>query len=285
MSATSRQACPLLLFLSCIVMGSGSNVFELTADNFRGHAGRFNFHPVQGHSNAMVLFYDSVTSPVMLSEYQVVGRAVAARNLGSKVMVGQLRADTDENKAMVERFQLKTFPFVAWLTQGQKEWSGRPIGRAQDLLKGLSINLKLDAELQFAPDEKQVIEMEADNFRGDAGFFLSHPVRGHRHALLMFYNATTSAGLHSEYQVVARTLAHLDLAKKVMVARLNVSVEENKVMVERFDLQYIPFIAWLKKGQQDWWGVFERRAEDVVAQVHEKLNISLKPARNFFDEL
>lgn len=227
----------------------------------------------------MVLIYDSDTSPVLMSEYQVVARAVAARDLASKVMVAQMRGDTDQNKIMVERFELKKLPFIVWLTKGEQDWQGRKLGRAQNLLEGVKFSLKLDDEFSLAQEEKAVIEMDAAHFRENAGKFTAHPVRGHSYALVLFFDDAQTERLLLEYDAVARTLAHLDLSSKVMVARLNVGTEQNKVMKERFDLKQLPFIAWLTKGNQDWWAMTMRTAEDLVAQIHERLNITLKPAR------
>ena len=75
----------------------------------------------------MLLFYDSDTIrdyPDLLSEYQAAARALAASDLASKVMVAKMDADIDQNKVMLERFDLKQLPFIAWLTKGDQDWSG-----------------------------------------------------------------------------------------------------------------------------------------------------------------
>lgn len=270
----------MLVLLSCLALAGGSKVLELTAANFGQDFGKFEQHPVRGHTQAMVLFYDANTSDVMLSEFQAVAQAVGARGLADKVMIAQLKGDAEENKAM-GRFGLKRFPFVAMLTEGKQAWSVRRASRAPVLLTGLTKILKLEPELALAPVsfEKGVIELQGNHFRGNAGEFASHPVKGHKFALVMCHDANSSPGLFSEYEAVARTLAHFDAASKVMVARMDVDVEANKVMKERFELDQLPFILWLTQGEEDWSAMSMRSTEDLVAQIHEKVDIGLRPAR------
>jgi hypothetical protein len=249
---------------------AGDVPFQLDAVHFAGNAGRFNRHPVQGHTFAMVLFFDADTGPVMRSEFEVVARMVAEQeSAASKLMVGQVDGDLERNNDTLKNFQLKkgSLPFIAWLTRGEQDWEHRRITDARTLLKGISKDLGI--ELDIAKEEIKVHELTADNLRGHAGKFTSHPVRGHYFAAVLFYDSTIDPDMLEDYQVAARAIARSSIGSKVMMGQMNTAEEENKDLVESlFGLKQLPFLAWLEKGQRSLGEIAERKAEDWVAGLN-----------------
>merc|ERR1719277_1843464 len=112
--------------------------------------------------------------------------------------------------------------------------------------------------------------MQANHFSGHAGDFASHPSSGHDHAVLMFHQSQPPQQLLSDYDAVARTLVDLDLASKVMVARVNLEV--NAVMKERFRVEALPSFVWLTRGDQDWLSLTVNNPDDLVKQIREQVS-------------
>jgi len=247
-------------------------VAEMDAVHFHGHAGKFTRHPVKGHTYAMVLFYNAYTSPVLMSEYQVVGRSVAADEAAKKqLMVARLNGDLEKNKALLQNFNLKpeTLPFIGWLIKDDQDWEHRPIRGAPELLSLINDDLK--TSLSIGKEDIKVHELTANHFGGHAGKFTSHPVRGHYYALVLFYDGKSDQNILANYQVAARAVATQPLGNKIMMGQLNVETEENKVMVERFQLEELPFMAWLKKGEENWDRIMETDADPLLARINTTL--------------
>mmetsp|Transcript_57716 Transcript_57716/g.160868 ORF Transcript_57716/g.160868 Transcript_57716/m.160868 type:complete len:288 (+) Transcript_57716:87-950(+) len=102
-------------------------VVDLNGENFIEHAGNFDKHPKGNHTYALVNFYMSPCEncQAFAPAYRQLARFVRASALHSRVLVAHVNASNRDNQQITERFQLKAFPSLLWLTKGNMNWEKR----------------------------------------------------------------------------------------------------------------------------------------------------------------